>query len=117
MMSDLDAVRRFALSPDNGMMYEAERGGWVRHGDVAATIERLTAELAAARETARRLMEAERAIAADAERYRWLRDKHPADPESIWVARGLPQTGLSCWRREALDAAIDAAIRAIGEGR
>ncbi len=49
-MSDLDAVRRFALSPDNGMMYEAERGGWVRHGDVAATIERLTAELAAARE-------------------------------------------------------------------
>jgi hypothetical protein len=65
MMSDLDAVRRFALSPDNGMMYEAERGGWVRHGDVAATIERLTAELAAARETARRLMEAERAIAAE----------------------------------------------------
>lgn len=48
-MSDLDAVRRFALSPDNGMMYEAERGGWVRHGDVAATIERLTAERDAAR--------------------------------------------------------------------
>jgi hypothetical protein len=65
MMSDLDAVRRFALSPDNGMMYEAERGGWVRHGDVAATIERLTAELAAARETARRLMDAERVLLAE----------------------------------------------------
>ena len=49
-MSDLDAVRRFALSPDNGMMYEAERGGWVRHGDVAATIARLAAERDAARD-------------------------------------------------------------------
>lgn len=44
----------------------------------------------------------------DAERYRWLRDAHPTDREGLWVARGLPMTGLSCWRNEELDAAIDA---------
>lgn len=49
----------------------------------------------------------------DAMRYRWLRDRHPAD-EGLWVAMGRPHTpaGISCWREESLDAAIDAAMRA-----
>jgi hypothetical protein len=56
------------------MMSETELCAWLRANssgiyrpaaEAADTIERLTAELAAARETARRLMEAERAIAAE----------------------------------------------------
>lgn len=46
----------------------------------------------------------------DAERYRWLRDAHPAD-KSLWVAMGAPGIGLSCWRNEDLDSAIDSAIQ------
>jgi hypothetical protein len=46
----------------------------------------------------------------DAERYRWLRDAHPADG-GLWVAMGVPHFGLSAWRIEPLDAAIDAAMK------
>jgi hypothetical protein len=48
----------------------------------------------------------------DAIRYRWLRDRNPAD-EGLWVAMGRPHTpaGISCWREESLDAAIDVAMR------
>lgn len=47
----------------------------------------------------------------DAARYRWLRDKHPAD-EGLWVAMGVPHAppGISCWRGDELDAAIDTAM-------
>ena len=49
---------------------------------------------------------------ADAIRYRWLRGRRPAD-EGLWVAMGRPHTpaGISCWREESLDAAIDVAMR------
>lgn len=49
-------------------------------------------------------------LQADAERYRYLRDAHPAD-ETLWVAMGVPGSpaGVSCWRNEPLDAAIDEA--------
>ena len=52
-------------------------------------------------------------LRADANRYRWLRDRHPAD-EGLWVAMGKPYTppGVSCWRNDELDAAIDAAMTA-----
>jgi hypothetical protein len=47
----------------------------------------------------------------DAGRYLWLRDTHPADG-GLWVAMGVPGSpaGVACWREEALDAAIDAAM-------
>ena len=46
-----------------------------------------------------------------AERYQWLRKQaHPTSPESFWVARGgYGPVGVSIWRLEPLDAAIDAA--------
>ena len=69
----------------------------------ANTIERLTAELAAARETARRLMEAERVLLADAERYRLLRDRG-----AVLGLRSIFELLPNEW-----DEAIDAA----GEGR
>lgn len=110
-MSDLDAVRRFALSPDNGMMYEAERGGWVRHGDVAATIERLTAELAAARETARRLMEAERVLMAERDAAR-----EPLTDEQIDAIPCTDGDG-SDWDALARFARAIERAHGIGEGR
>ena len=58
------------------------------------------------------------ALRRDAERYRWLRDTHPAD-EGLWVAMGKPYAppGIACWRHADLDAAIDveiAAAKAVG---
>ena len=91
-MSDLDAVRRFALSPNSGMMYEAERGGWVRHGDMAATIERLTAERDAAR--------------ANAKRYEWLKSRFD-ELRDGWALEVCVEGAPSL---ETLDDAIDAAI-------
>lgn len=53
------------------------------------------------------------AVRQDAERYRWLRDCHPADDSGLWVAMGVPHSpaGISCWRHEELDTAIDAAMK------
>jgi hypothetical protein len=48
------------------------------------------------------------ALRVDAERYRWLR-KTIVDDCDIWVARGCHATGISNWREEPLDAAIDEA--------
>ena len=51
-------------------------------------------------------------LRVDAERYRWLRDAHPLDGK-LWIAMGVPHSpaGISCWRHEQADAAIDAAIK------
>ena len=56
---------------------------------------------------------AELALRKDAERYRWLRDSHPAD-KRLWVAMGIPHSpaGVSCWRLDELDAKVDAYIAA-----
>lgn len=47
----------------------------------------------------------------DAERYRWLRDKHPADG-GVWVAIGVPYSpsGVSSRRNDELDSRVDAEI-------
>jgi hypothetical protein len=79
--------------------------------EAADTIERLTAELAAARETARRLMEAERVLQADAERYRWLAGMFEERRDGWWLDATKIDGAPSL---ETLDDAIDAAI---GEGR
>jgi hypothetical protein len=98
MMSDLiQRLRDWASEP---ACYEVPPPSLLR--EAADTIERLTAELAAARETARRLMAAERAIAAD-ERERCAvlldtehkRSKHMHNYAAVYAR----------------------AIRAIGEGR
>lgn len=48
----------------------------------------------------------------DAERYRWLRKQDaPTTSKSFWVARGNGYAGVSIWRLEPLDEAIDAARR------
>jgi hypothetical protein len=60
---------------------------------------------------AARLYEENEALRSDAERYRWLRDTHPADG-GLWVAMGHPSVGIACWRCEYLDAKIDAAMKA-----
>ena len=72
---------------------EYERGRGEREQD-ADEIERLRAERDALR--------------ADALRYRWLRDSHPADG-TLWVAFDIPPRVRSR-RLESLDAAIDAAM-------
>lgn len=74
----------------------------------ADTIERLTAELAAARETARRLMDAERVLLADAERRTAQLERALALCASVAEQQAMTDDS---WRAEA------AAIRAIGEGR
>jgi hypothetical protein len=53
------------------------------------------------------MLEAIAALRRDAERYRWLRDAHPATEEVIAVAWGDPARNM---RHEDLDAAIDAAM-------
>ena len=57
------------------------------------------------------LIERLEAAEKDAARYAWLRDSHPADG-GVWAAMGIPNTpaGISCWRHEELDAAIDSAM-------
>jgi hypothetical protein len=59
----------------------------------------------------RALIERLEAAEKDAARYAWLRDSHPADG-GVWAAMGIPNThaGISCWRHEELDAAIDSAM-------
>lgn len=79
-----------AAAQDDVGAWKSEADGFRRNRDA------LSAELIAAQ--------------ADAKRYRWMRDAHPYDAEGLWVARGIPQLGLSCWRLEQLDAAIDDAI-------
>ena len=49
------------------------------------------------------------ALRADAARYRWLRDAHPATEEIVVVRWREPMQDM---RYEILDAAIDAALRA-----
>ena len=65
-------------------------------------------DMAAGARTA--LQSALKAVVEDAERYRHLRDAHPAD-DGLWVAIGLPWSpaGVACWREDKLDSAIDAA--------
>ena len=66
----------------------------------------------------RSLIERLEAAEKDAARYAWLRDSHPADG-GVWAAMGIPNTpaGISCWRHEELDAAIDSAMDgALAEG-
>lgn len=69
--------------------------------------------------TAQRIAELERQVAelrADAERYRWLRDGELSAEYPYPVMRtGAPGDGYSIWA-EDLDAAIDAARSAGGEG-
>ena len=49
-------------------------------------------------------------LRVDAERYRRLRDARPSY-RGLWIAMGLPMSpeGVSCWRGDKADAAIDAA--------
>lgn len=39
-------MKRYALSPDNGLMYESERGAYCRHEEAAAIIAEKAAEIA-----------------------------------------------------------------------
>ena len=90
----MDIVERLRNAGDDPMWADhCELRKTTAH-EAADTIERLRSEL----EDARR----------DALRYRWLRDKHPADL-GLWVAHGVVGVNLQCWRNEELDAAIDAA--------
>ena len=97
----------------------ANHGVYLNDNDDAARAARLMARHAwdaAVAESAKLCEQADKsthpADLADAMRYRWLRDRKPAD-EGLWVAMGRPHTpaGISCWREESLDAAIDVAMR------
>lgn len=81
---------------------------WPWHKGITCNLSLAAAEL-------RRLHAEVERLRADAERYRLLRDAHPADGK-LWIAMGAPHSpaGISCWRHEQADAAIDAAIK---EGR